>query len=1479
MQCKELIHPFQNDPGISQRQRVMDDLLAGPAQIDGRSLADLLDYFQQLSRHINYYDATLKVTDWQPFFQHNLPFTVAAILKYDGPKIADKLGFYHQLFDKKPSKASLQLLFSYTYNAIINPINNWSTKLKDTELPVSLLLEKLIKDKLSDPLKMFIVQLNTAVKWYHIRPLNFNALLGNEVWNLDITDLYAIKDNSAFKASGSNKAKRLIALADQMIQLTASFSSAAESLAPAAELSMEPSFLSLKEELQEKHSPHLALLFSFLKLFKHVQSDLNSLTKKHLDFFYREVLLLKAKQATPDKTHLVFEIQNQLQKYLLKKGLLLKDGKDSNKMEIQFSLDDELVVNKTQVAAKRTLFVNNQVHGDHSYVEGVYIAPDAGMADGVEKAFSDDQPASWPTLGACNSKYTDPQAGFIKPYPNARLGFLLGSAVLLLAEGERKITITLSCSLNNNVCSGSSTPSDFYAKVQAILNQTFYCINRDLIAAAVKKGISNTLKEKLIAVLVKEKTNAAENFCYHQSETLLFEKTITETAYFSLIPSLEDRKILSDIFKPTKALNIAFSGKKNWIVPLNPPVITMSPLTASMAFRLMITAELPSQQEGITFYDEAALKESFETELPLLKIEIDDRIKLQQDVATAYQQECCEKKSKEQVQPVSLYHFFRNVKISAAQDTKIEVSVCGLKNFVVQNNESLQNVNGPIYPFGTRPEVIDFDIKNPPLPQNPTNLNLIGPDFYIGSKEVFCKKWNDIYINLDWKDKPTSFRDYYKGYLKEGTQFGLDQNKFLINLAVLEQGKWKPEKQHNTPATIQVSIQGNSYHNRRLFDDNGKSSCVQKNPLPQTIHLRNTFFDLQQEFLLDNKALVKYDVNAFNGFLKINLQLQDFCHKVYSYVLARQMMALGKLPDSKLEDAIYYDASGNLIVFSTNTIKDDLETAKNIAMRVESDVNHNTDGIKAKIGAQGAGAINDPQAEAIRKTVLAPTLLHLSNKNLTGDVVTLRDQITQIRGIIDNNDKFQAVIPNEPWTPIIKNITIDYTATATIKDIELIHLYPYPGTFKKEQLQQQPALFPTFCEEGTLFLALKDLEPGSNVSLLFQMAEATADSESQRVALQWCYLENNTWKPLRKGFEVLQDDTDGLTTSGILKLALPANMSKANSVLPKDFHWLKAAIAGNSKSVSETIGIHTQAMRATFTNSLQNDKLRLAQALPAGAIEKLKDADAAVKKITQPYDSFGGSMPEGEGHFYTRVSELLRHKGRAIQKFDYERLALEAFPQLFKVKCINHSFALDAHRYVNDMPMAPGYILLAVIPDLNQLKAARQFEPRVPVSLLERIQEYLKERSSPFVRLKVMNPRYERVNFCLKVKLYQGRDAQFYQEKLSQDLREFLAPWAVGVYDKLTFGQCINQSAIVGFLETRDYLDYVIELKMQHEDDQLLIPLSSQQQICPITPRSILLAGNIEVFIAQQDCESWASSKQYPPCANSAVPIANYCKD
>ena len=1534
--CECLIHPFQNDPGTSQSQRVMDELLSDAAKIDARTLADLLEYFVQLSRHINFYDARLSVSDWQPFFKNSIPFVLASVIKNQQGEIESNFAYYNSLFEKKPSASGLQLHAYFIFYRFINKINNWHIAVKDSGLPIESFLEILIKDKLQQPVKFFIGYTNAAVKFYGIKKIDFSKLFDNKVWNLELADLYTI--DNGFKTGTASKFKQLNNLYRQFIGIVSPFLDSIKIISAEAENNLEQSLLPLKDELQKKHPPHLGLLFAFLNIFRHLQNDLNGYTRKHLDFFYKDVLQIKSREAIADKAHIIFEIQKQLEKYLIKKGILVKDGKDNNKQEILFSLDDEIVVNKTEVADTKTLFLNNQSAFEQSYVEGVYIANDATKADGIDKDFKDDQPKNFSTLGAKLGKYSDPETKIIKPYANGRLGFILGSPVLYLKEGTRTIDITVACQLKDSICGDIGdtiieasknccdenagvaasanknqypdflTADEIFSQVQADILKKYIYLNEERFKEAIAKGFDTNFIQQIRENFLIAPSEFDPCYCDvhdYKPEGSVF---LNDWDSFSPISALDTdrRKLLDKIFKPETILNVHFSGEKDWIEPAITN-ITLGNLFSN-TFLLTISATINADQPSVTYYDKEKLKEDFDTTQPLVKIELNDRLKLEWTITPQIpgndgNQDCCSQDARccllknESLSPqaISFYHFFRNVEVLkniGTDKTRIDVQVCGLKNFIVQNDESLQDVNGPVYPFGTRPVIRNFDIYTLPIVHDTANF---GPSFYIGSKEIFCKKWVNVRINLNWKDKPNDFREYYKGYVVEDPiaipqVFGLDEDHFLIKVSALENGIWNDEAGF-----------------RKLFDvvppdalpllPPNTTECDHDDIFLQGILISAADFGLaQQQSCISGPDFTKLDVGTRNGFIKINLRDQDFLHKDYAFVLSRQMMALGRYPDAFLEGAVYKIDGDTVIVFRSTgktivELKDDVNLTKDKAQGSSDKADELSIAFDNAIDLATApplGSIDDGERNTL--IPLVHTNKTRANNTLTQALAT-QSKLGDLQKLLNIFDVFTGeivkpltvLIPNEPWTPIISNMSLDYTASATLEDIDLIHLYPYAGTYKHEEIELQPTLFPTFCDEGTLFLGLKNLIPGNNLNMLFQLAEATSDSESQKEEVQWHYLDSNVWKPLRKGFEVLDDASENLTTSGIVKFAMPANMTKDNSIMPRDLHWIKASIAQNSKAVSETTGIHPQAIRVTFTNDEANDKLRLSDPLAAGSISKLNVADANVKSIQQPYDTFDGSIPEIEQQFYVRVSEQLRHKGRAIQKFDYERLTLQAFPQLFKAKCINHSFALDAHLYKNDFPYAPGYIILAVIPDLYKLKAGNSFEPKVPVSIIEKIEMYIRKRTSPFVRFRAMNPRYEKINFCLRVKLMQGKDENYYREKLKLDLQELLAPWAVGKYDKLTFGQCVFRSDIIRFLENTDYIDFINDFKMGKEGED---PDDTSSKICPDTPRSILIAGNIEVCIDQPECEDWKFCSQdnnnqikVDCCTTPLIPVADYCID
>jgi len=77
-------------------------------------------------------------------------------------------------------------------------------------------------------------------------------------------------------------------------------------------------------------------------------------------------------------------------------------------------------------------------------------------------------------------------------------------------------------------------------------------------------------------------------------------------------------------------------------------------------------------------------------------------------------------------------------------------------------------------------------------------------------------------------------------------------------------------------------------------------------------------------------------------------------------------------------------------------------------------------------------------------------------------------------------------------------------------------------------------------------------------------------------------------------------------------------------------------------------------------------------------------------------------------------------------------------------------------------------------------------------------------------------------------------------------------------------------------LETKDYVDFILDIKMLHENDTGVpedIP-----GICPRTPRSILIAGDINVEIDPEVCDQWCIDGNVK-CENKKIPVVDYCTE
>lgn len=458
-----------------------------------------------------------------------------------------------------------------------------------------------------------------------------------------------------------------------------------------------------------------------------------------------------------------------------------------------------------------------------------------------------------------------------------------------------------------------------------------------------------------------------------------------------------------------------------------------------------------------------------------------------------------------------------------------------------------------------------------------------------------------------------------------------------------------------------------------------------------------------------------------------------------------------------------------------------------------------------------------------------------------------------------------SLLPRQPYTPTLTDFRLQYHSTGEAdftssqqsdykkNKLKFYHILPFGELEMHPYLGRKNFKLATdfshkhegklMEHEGEFYFAVEKLVPPQNLSLLIQLAEGSEDPKLPTTPVHWFYLSDDEWVEFET-YEILQDTTNGLLKSGILQLAVPREASLKHHILPSGWHWFKAAMSENTAAVADLIDIQTQAVAASFDDR-SNDPEHLKTALPAGSATKLVKRLSSIKSISQPYASFGGRVKEEPNDFYRRVSERLRHKDRGVSIWDYERLVLEEFPELHKVKCINHSsYGYDSVLEKDfDSEFAPGYVTLVVVPDLNNKNAIDPYEPAVSKARLEEIKDYLSGIMPAWAvdKLKVLNPLYEQVKVEFEVEFHSGYDRGFYEKQLNTDIKKLLAPWAFQEAEDILFGGKIYRSGIINYIEERPYVDYLKEFKMHHYVDKQLYK-SNVVETLPTTSRSIFVS-------------------------------------
>ncbi len=461
-------------------------------------------------------------------------------------------------------------------------------------------------------------------------------------------------------------------------------------------------------------------------------------------------------------------------------------------------------------------------------------------------------------------------------------------------------------------------------------------------------------------------------------------------------------------------------------------------------------------------------------------------------------------------------------------------------------------------------------------------------------------------------------------------------------------------------------------------------------------------------------------------------------------------------------------------------------------------------------------------------------------------------------------------ILDDPYTPEVEEIYFNYTASTGTwslnsgtnyknRVLQYFHVGPFGEAEQHPKILREdknvyclPQFYQEGNNEGELFIGLENLKALQKVAILFQIVEGSANplKEKPEDHVKWSFLSNNVWVPFKK--EEVADSTDGLINSGIITFTLPKEATTNNTLLANGLLWIKAGVNEDIDLVCRHLGIHAQAVLSVFKNN-KNNLSFLGTPLEAGSINKLEKRVPQVKKVEQLYPTFGGQGLESNARYYTRVSERLRHKKRCVTMWDYERMILENFPEIFLVKCISHTQkeAIGATTEFKYNELAPGHVLIIPIARIRSTELADRLKPYTSLGLLKRIEKFVLKYVSPFVKLHVRNPEFNELKVECKITFQGELDRTTYENRLEEELISYLSPWAFSQQRTIAFGGKWHASTIIDFIEERPYVDYLTDFKLK----QIVNGIENEVKEAVVDNASAILVSHIQhVFHLPDPC-------------------------
>lgn len=445
---------------------------------------------------------------------------------------------------------------------------------------------------------------------------------------------------------------------------------------------------------------------------------------------------------------------------------------------------------------------------------------------------------------------------------------------------------------------------------------------------------------------------------------------------------------------------------------------------------------------------------------------------------------------------------------------------------------------------------------------------------------------------------------------------------------------------------------------------------------------------------------------------------------------------------------------------------------------------------------------------------------------------------------------------NLPLAPVIERITIDYESEEVIdfrtcsphEQNSFYHVFPLgcKKVFPNRESRSVPLVY-TLESDANVMFGLRHVEGGGFMRLYLDFIPVNKEiAEPEIPRIKWYYGDGYNWKSMPDSV-IENNTTRNMLTDGYIDFCLPEEVDSFHSG-QDGLLWLRAGITGFYDYIPVLSGIYTHA--AELILEIENPENTRWYHFRKSGREIIPVRNIPGITHVDRISTFNGGREKETGlRKQIRVSEFVTHRGRAVIPRDYERITLQRFPFIDKVKCFP---AIDTKQGRS------GVVTLAVIPKKGRMTLP-EWRPKASATLLLTIEEYLRRYVSAHVTdVDVINPEYEELMIRCRVSFRKNYSSGACSRRLKKACDNLIAPW-LPERGTPSFDYSIRLQTVYETIRGQEYIRSVEELSVirlaEKQEDYYTIHeyTGKDETVHPSRPYAIFVPAREHLFLTEKE--------------------------